>query len=554
MDADVTDSAGPPSDPDHPAGDKPQGRSREESGPEGVTPEDGASQDGASQDGSPQGDARREGTPAAEDAQEPPESAESPQASDAPEASEEPEPTETPQASDDPVASETPQTSEEPVASDDPVAGKETPAAAEPGGAPASDRDPAPDPDPDPAPAKAGSDGSAGVQTWADRPKDGIVAARKSHWLRWTALAASFLVLVAAGAGWWLYKKLDGNITTDTSAAAELKAYEKERPAPVVMDAQNILLIGSDSRAGDNSEYGRDNGGSQRSDTTILLHLAADRKSATAVSLPRDLMVEIPSCRTDDDKETRKQFTQFNTAFELGGTACTIRTVERMTGIRIDHHMVVDFNGFKDMVDAVDGVEICLKEPIDDKDAHLELPAGRQTLNGEEALGYVRARKTLGNGSDTERMERQQQFLGALVNKMQSNGVLLNPTRLYPVLDAATKSLTTDPGLDSLRDLYDLVRGMRNVPTEQVQFLTVPRQPYRNNVNRDELVEPDAGDLFKQLREDRPVAVVPADELKEAQQDRERKQDGKPDDTGSESPTPTPTYSGSSAADDLCKQ
>ncbi|WP_405501589.1 LCP family protein [Streptomyces anulatus] len=538
MDADVTDSAGPPSDPDHPAGDKPQGRSREESGPEDVTPEDGASQDGSPQDGSPQGDARREGTPAAEDAQEPPEPTETSQASDDPEASEEPEPTETPRASDDPVTS------------DDPVAGKETPAAVEPGGAPAPDPDPTPDPDP----AKAGSDGSAGVQTWADRPKDGIVAARKSHWLRWTALAASFLVLVAAGAGWWLYKKLDGNITTDTSAAAELKAYEKERPAPVVMDAQNILLIGSDSRAGDNSEYGRDDGGSQRSDTTILLHLAADRKSATAVSLPRDLMVEIPSCRTEDDKETREQFTQFNTAFELGGTACTIRTVERMTGIRIDHHMVVDFNGFKDMVDAVDGVEICLKEPIDDKDAHLELPAGRQTLNGEEALGYVRARKTLGNGSDTERMERQQQFLGALVNKMQSNGVLLNPTRLYPVLDAATKSLTTDPGLDSLRDLYDLVRGMRNVPTEQVQFLTVPRQPYRNNVNRDELVEPDAGDLFKQLREDRPVAVVPADELKEAQQDQEGKQDGKPDDTGSESPTPTPTYSGSSAADDLCKQ
>ncbi|MBT1105260.1 LCP family protein [Streptomyces sp. Tu10] len=553
MDADVTDSAGPPSDPDHPAGDTPQGRSQEESGPEGVTPEDGVSQDG-----SPQGDARREGTPAAEDAQEPPESAESAESAKTsesaktPQASDEPAASKTPQASDEPAASKTPQASDEPAASktpqasDDPAAGKESPAAAEPGVTP--------DPDPEPDPAKAGSDASAGVQTWADRPKDGVVAARKSHWLRWTALAASFLVLVAAGAGWWLYKKLDGNITTDTSAAAELKAYEKERPTPVVMDAQNILLIGSDSRAGDNSEYGRDDGGSQRSDTTILLHLAADRKSATAVSLPRDLMVEIPSCRTEDDKETREQFTQFNTAFELGGTACTIRTVERMTGIRIDHHMVVDFNGFKDMVDAVDGVEICLKEPIDDKDAHLELPAGRQTLNGEEALGYVRARKTLGNGSDTERMERQQQFLGALVNKMQSNGVLLNPTRLYPVLDAATKSLTTDPGLDSLRDLYDLVRGMRNVPTEQVQFLTVPRQPYRNNVNRDELVEPDAGDLFKQLREDRPVAVVPADELKEAQQDQEGKQDGKPDDTGSESPTPTPTYSGSSAADDLCKQ
>ncbi|MFG3406439.1 LCP family protein [Streptomyces sp. NPDC048142] len=493
MDADVTDSAGPPSDPDHPAGNKPQGRSQEKSGPGGGSPEDGSPQAGSSEAAGP-------GKGGSTESAGSPESTES-------------------------------------VGSTESSGKRE---AEGEGGT---------------APGPGGAAGSGdGVQTWADRPKDGGAAARRSHWLRWAALAASFLVLVAAGAGWWLYKKLDGNITTDTSAAAELKAYERERPTPVVMDAQNILLIGSDSRAGDNSEYGRDDGGSQRSDTTILLHLAADRKSATAVSLPRDLMVEIPRCRTADDKETRERFTQFNAAFELGGTACTVRTVERMTGIRIDHHMVVDFNGFKDMVDAVDGVEICLKEPIDDKDAHLELPAGRQTLNGEEALGYVRARKTLGNGSDTERMERQQQFLGALVNKMQSNGVLLNPTRLYPVLDAATKSLTTDPGLDSLRDLYDLVRGMRDVPTEQVRFLTVPRQPYRNDRNRDELVEPDASDLFRQLREDRPVAVVPADELEEARQDQERGQDGKPDGTGSESPTPTPTYSGSSAADDLCKQ
>ncbi|MEU6613262.1 LCP family protein [Streptomyces parvus] len=478
MDADVTDSAGPPSDPDRPE----------------------ASEGGGQQDGTPQGDVPQEKGPAAAEAD---------------------------------------------TADGAGAAGPEAEAGAAASGEAEGGSEPAA------GPVRGGADG---VQTWADQPKDGILAARRSHWLRWTALAASFLVLIAAGVGWWMYKKLDGNITTDTGAVAELKAYEKERPTPVVVDAQNILLIGSDSRAGDNRKYGRDDGGSQRSDTTILLHLAADRKSATAVSIPRDLMVEIPSCRTADDKKTRERFTQFNAAFELGGTACTIRTVERMTGIRVDHHMVVDFNGFKDMVDAVDGVEICLKEPINDKDAHLELPAGRQTLNGEEALGYVRARKSLGNGSDTERMERQQQFLGALVNKMQSNGVLLNPTRLYPVLDAATKSLTTDPGLASLRDLYDLVRGMRDVPTEQVQFLTVPRQPYRNDPNRDELVEPDAGDLFKQLREDKPVAVVPADELEEAERDQESGRDGKPDDAASESPTPTPTYSGSSAADDLCKQ
>ncbi|MFJ4971068.1 LCP family protein [Streptomyces sp. NPDC088755] len=519
MDADVTDSAGTPADPDHPAGDTPQGRSQEESGttdsnrqPE---PDNRASQGGVPDADAPRGPGDGDGDRDGDRADAGPGGRESAESG---------------------------------------VGSTESAEDGEDSG--------------------AGRSGAVGVETWAASPKDGSASRRKRPWLRWAALGASFLVLVSAGAGWWLYKKLDGNITTDTSAAAELKVYEKERPAPVVTDAINILLIGSDSRAGDNRKYGRDDGGSQRSDTTILLHLAADRKSATAVSLPRDLMVEIPSCRTGDDKKSRKRFAQFNSAFELGGTACTIRTVERLTGIRIDHHMVVDFNGFKDMVDAVDGVEICLKKPVDDKDARLELPAGRQTLNGEQALGYVRARKSIGDGSDTERMERQQKFLGALVNKMQSNGVLLNPTRLYPVLDAATKSLTTDPELNSLRDLYDLVRSMRDVPTDQVQFLTVPRQPYRQDTNRDELVEPDAGDLFRQLREDRPVAVVPADELKDAEKDavtdaekdtekdaeqgegadQGTGQDGKPDDTGSESPTPTPTYSGSSAADDLCEQ
>ncbi|MGW1655048.1 LCP family protein [Streptomyces atratus] len=381
-----------------------------------------------------------------------------------------------------------------------------------------------------------------------------LLAGHRRRWLRWTALGVSFVVLTSAGVGWWLYRKLDGNIRTDTSAAAELKVYERERPASVVHDAENILLIGSDSRAGDNHKYGRDDGGSQRSDTTILLHLAANRKSVTAMSLPRDLMVEIPVCHKADGTATKKQFAQFNWAFEFGGTACTVRTVEKLTGVRIDHQMVVDFNGFKDMVDAVHGVEVCLKKPVDDTDAHLKLPAGRQKLNGEQALGYVRARKSIGNGSDTERMDRQQQFLGALVNKVQSNGVLLNPTRLYPVLDAATKALTTDPGLDSLKDLYELVRGLREVPTDKVQFLTVPRQPYAADPNRDELVQPDAERLFKRLREDTPVAVVPADRLKGDDEKNNRKNNAATDTPDASGPSPTPTYSGNNAAADLCKQ
>ncbi|MFD4568899.1 LCP family protein [Streptomyces sp. NPDC058467] len=330
---------------------------------------------------------------------------------------------------------------------------------------------------------------------------------RRRRWLCCTAIGVAAVVLGAVGVGWAAYEKLNANITSDSDAAAELARYEKERPTALVRDAQNILMIGSDSRSGDgNQQYGRDSG-TERSDTTILLHLAADRHSATAVSLPRDLMVDMPSCRRPDGSRTEPMFTMFNSAFEVGGSACTIRTVEKLTNIRVDHHMVVDFHGFKDMVDAVDGVEVCLKEPIDDKDAKLKLPAGKVTLDGEQALGYVRARKSIGDGSDTDRMDRQQRFLGALVNKVQSNDVLLNPTKLYPVLDAATSSLTTDPDLASLRGLYDLVRGMRDIPTEHVQFLTVPRTSYAYNANRDQLVEPAAARLFARLRADAPVAV-----------------------------------------------
>ncbi|GAA2948909.1 LCP family protein [Streptomyces enissocaesilis] len=397
-------------------------------------------------------------------------------------------------------------------------------------------------------PDSTAEDGAEGQATEGADEEAGAGANGRRRWLHWTALGVSFLLLVAAGAGWWLYRKLDDNITTDTGAAAELEKYEKERPASLALDAQNILLIGSDTRSGKgNRKYGPDEG-TQRSDTTILLHLAADRRSATAVSLPRDLMVDVPGCRKPDGTRTKKQFAQFNSAFELGGTACTIRTVERLTGIRVDHHMVIDFAGFKGMVDAVHGVEICVKEPIDDNDALLRLDKGLQRLDGEQALGYVRARKTVGDGSDTERMDRQQKFLGALVNKVQSNGVLLNPARLYPVLDAATKSLTTDPGLDSLRDLYDLVRGMRDIPTERVQFLTVPRQPYTYNRNRDELVQPAAGHLFERLREDAPVSVVPTVSEKDGGKD-----DGKPDDPGPTNPAPAPTFTGSNAAVGACE-
>ncbi|BDH03455.1 LCP family protein [Streptomyces seoulensis] len=372
----------------------------------------------------------------------------------------------------------------------------------------------------------------------------GLARRRRRRWAGGGALGAAVVLLVAGGVGWALYARLSDNITPDEAAARELARYDRERPTALVSGAQNILLIGSDTRAGsDNGKYGRDTG-SERSDTTILLHLAADRHSATAVSLPRDLMVRVPACPSADGRRGEPAFAMLNHAFQLGGSACTIRTVEELTGIRVDHHMVVDFSGFKQMVDAVGGVRVCLKEPIDDKAAGLKLPAGRVTLDGEQALGYVRARKSLGDGSDTDRMERQQRFLGALVEKVRGDGVLMNPVKLYPLLDGATSALTTDPELASLRGLYRLVRGLRDIPTEQVQFLTVPREAYVYDSDRDQLVQPDAGELFARLRADRPVGVA----------DSSPETGGKtPDDNSGKSPSAVPTYRGSTAAAHMCE-
>lgn len=316
--------------------------------------------------------------------------------------------------------------------------------------------------------------------------------------------------MVSSGAGWLVYRHLDANIHTDTGAEAELARHAAERPPPSARDVQNVLVIGTDSRAAGNDEYGRDDG-TQRSDTLILLHLADHRSSATAVSIPRDLMAPIPGCARRDGHSTAARTAQLNWAFALGGAACTIRTVEGLTGIRVDHYLIVDFTGFKRMVNAVDGVRVCLAAPMRDPRADLDLPAGPQVLDGEQALGFVRSRHAaLGDGSDTERIARQQTFLAALVDKVRGTGVLFNPAKLYPLLDAATRSVVADPGLDSLTKLYDLVASLRHTPGSRIRFLTVPREPYVFDPNRDQLVQPAAERLFAALRADRAVAPRPA--------------------------------------------
>lgn len=282
--------------------------------------------------------------------------------------------------------------------------------------------------------------------------------------------------------------KIDDLLGTDRPDKVSERAADKE--------AKNILLMGSDRRAGD-AGFG------ERSDTTILLHLSADRKRAVMVSIPRDTMVPIPACDTPDGGTVPGQsLAMFNSAFSAGGPACTVKTVESITDILIDNYVVIDFSGFKDMVNALDGVEVCVPYDVKDYQARLDLKAGRQTVHGQQALAYVRTRHALGNGGDLSRIDRQQAFLGSMVKKVKSTGLLLRPDRLYNFLAAATKSITTDLG--SLNDLRNLAQEVRGIDTRNVEFVTAPNEPYPADRNRVQLT-PAADDVWTALRFDQPL-------------------------------------------------
>ncbi len=325
-------------------------------------------------------------------------------------------------------------------------------------------------------------------------------AARTRSWKRaLTALGVVVALLAVTGTalGAVAYYRFNGNINK-IPIANQLGTDRPEKVAEPAADteAMNILLMGSDKRAGDVS-FG------ERSDTTILLHLAADRKSGVMVSIPRDSIVDIPECITAGGKTVpARKSVMFNSAFSEGGAACTVKAVEKLTDILIDNYVVIDFRGFKDMVNALGGVEVCVPQAVDDPKSHLNLAAGRQTVKGQQALAYVRTRYALGNGGDLSRLDRQQAFLGSMVTKVKSTGLLLRPVKLFKFLDAATKSITTDLG--SLNDMRKMAQGVRGISTKDVTFLTVPNEPYPADPNRVQW-KPSAEAVWTALRFDQPL-------------------------------------------------
>ena len=295
-------------------------------------------------------------------------------------------------------------------------------------------------------------------------------------------VAGAVLVTTVIGAGVTsVMGQLEGNITAlDVSDQTGTTVTEDQS---VVVDedtgetsAFTMVVMGSDSRKGKgNKGYGslKKFGDIERSDTTMIFHVNADRSQAIGVSIPRDTLMMLPDC-TKDGKTVDGYEGRFNEAMVNGGPGCVLKAVESLSGLAIDNFMVVDFAAFKRITEAIGGVEICLQDDVNDPLSGLTLDKGLHTVNGEEALAFVRARKTLGDGSDTSRIRRQQAFLSSMARKVLSSDILLNPASLLGVLNAATESLTTDPQLANIENLRDLALSMKDLRPKDITFTTMP--------------------------------------------------------------------------------
>src|ERR1700744_3166682 len=334
---------------------------------------------------------------------------------------------------------------------------------------------------------------------------------RRRRVLIWTASITAGVVALAAVGLFLVYRHLNGNIQQ-----RDVSGLLGSQPVDLHPQAENILVVGSDSRFGLSGSYGK-NLVTDQSDTTMIVHIAADRQWAEVMSIPRDSYVSIPACKMGNGQLSGPQQFKINEAFALGnldgnntalGVACTLKTVEHDTGIYIDHFVVVNFTGFQNMVSALGGVQECNTQPINDPLSGLKLTAGRHLRAPKQALAYVRARYTLGDGSDLDRIARQQAFMSSLVQRVQSK--LLNPVAIYKFLDAATKSLTIDTKLGGATGLYNLASSLRNLPSDKVAFFTLPTYPRSEVVPTDTANvlwnQPQDSQIFRSFRNDVPAS------------------------------------------------
>ncbi|WEV27478.1 LCP family protein [Streptomyces sp. 71268] len=323
--------------------------------------------------------------------------------------------------------------------------------------------------------------------------------------LLWGGGTMAFLLVGGSAAAYFVYQHLNGNI----------KKVDVGENNPAVIDGPvNILVIGTDTRSGKgNGNYG-DKDSVGHADTTILFHVSEDRSNATALSIPRDLITDVPDCTVKQEDGSRKTIpgerqVRFNASLGQDGRdpGCTWNTVEKLTGLEVDHFMMADFNAVKTLSSAVGGVEVCLARDIDDPKSKLKLSAGRHKIQGEDALAFVRTRHGVGFESDLDRIKLQQQFLSSMIREMKSGGTFSNPKKMWKLSNAATDALTVDTGIGSVKKLMDLGKDLSKVDIKNITFATVPVFDNTDQVTV-LLDKPKAEPLFAMVRQDVSLTEV----------------------------------------------
>jgi LCP family protein required for cell wall assembly len=339
---------------------------------------------------------------------------------------------------------------------------------------------------------------------WAPRPAL-PPRSRRAVWI--AGLLSAVLVLLTAGAGAWVFDHLNGNIRGMPLFGGAIGDAGREKPDAYGRTPINVLVIGSDARS-DKADcaIGGDCGPGRNADVEMIVHLSADRTNATVMSVPRDTVTRLPGCQDPvHDTYQPPHSGQINASLE-SGPGCTVAAVHALTGIPIDHFMMIGFTGVVRMSDAVGGVPVCVTADVYDPYSHLRLAKGRHVLEGMSALQFLRSRHAFGDGSDIGRTYAQHLYLSALLRRLKSAGTLTSPPALYALADAATRALTVDTGLDSVPKLLHLARALDKVPAARVTFTTMQNQPDPSDPDR-VVVAPAAKALFSAIIRDRSLTV-----------------------------------------------
>ncbi|MFF1574364.1 LCP family protein [Leifsonia sp. NPDC058292] len=318
---------------------------------------------------------------------------------------------------------------------------------------------------------------------------------------------------VAAYAVWDVTRSIKPSIHL---AAAPGQTSQAVPSVGAIEGGVNLLIAGTDSRSGLGGVYETGDeqdasSGAGNNDVTMLLHIAQDHKSAMVISFPRDLMVRIPDCPAPDGDGTidGSSRAQFNTALSRGGVPCVALTVGELTGVQVQFAAEINFNGVSAMSSAIGGVTVCLATPVEDEytNPQLDLPAGSNTLVGDQALSFLRSRHGVGDGSDLGRISNQQVFLSALARKVVDGGVLANPIQLYGLAKAATANMTLSDSLTPTT-MVQIGLALKDTGLDNVVFIQFPSVTDPDNVNRVIPSESGAEALSDALVKDLPVKLT----------------------------------------------